>query len=463
MINTINTNVVGQGLIPEPTPDKELLGMSSDEATAWKKTVLRYWEEFAESKECDAQRRNNFYEIQQLAHRAVIESGDVFATMPYVEYPGSRSLLDLRIQLIEADCVTNPSPMEISSKKFDADKIFGGVEIGEYGEVVAYYVATKHPLSKRWSRTMTESVRIPAVGDVTGRRNILHLMRSMRPGQRRGVPALAPIVITIKQLDRYMKAELQSAIIQSLFSGYITSQMPEQTLGEFGSMYSDDDGRHPSQRFYEENGMVGMGAGTIGFMAPGDDIKFSSPTHPGAQFDPFVTSQLKMMGAALGLPFEMVVMMFSTSFSASRAAMNMATANFKTQRDWLTYDFCQPVYEEFMANIVAKGFIKAPGFFDNPILRRAYCLAKWSGPADLQIDAAKELQAYEKAIGLGAMTYSDVANKFGSDFRQNAQVLHEEQQIYDFAPWERNPLKVTTSQEKEGALDGGDETEGSSE
>jgi len=65
MINTINTNVVGQGLIPEPTPDTELLGMSREEAAAWKKNVLRYWEEFAESKDCDVQRRNNFYEIQQ--------------------------------------------------------------------------------------------------------------------------------------------------------------------------------------------------------------------------------------------------------------------------------------------------------------------------------------------------------------------------------------------------------------
>jgi len=451
MINTISTNVVGQGLIPTPTPDVELLGMSSVEADNWKKTVLRYWEDWAESKEADIHRRDNFYELQQLAHRAVLESGDVFAVLPYHTYPGSRSLLDLRVQLIEADCISDPTLSDNGRKQVKGD-IYGGVEIGDYGEVVAYHVATRHPLSKRnpirfnGEPLVREWVRIPAVGPETGRRNILHIMRSQRPGQRRGIPALAPIVESIKMLDRFLKAELQAALVQSLFTAAIKTSVPEASLGEFREMYSQsgDDRQTPSQKFYEENGMIEMGSGTIGFLAPNDDIVPVGVTHPSSGFGPFVDAVLKMIGGALGLPFEMVVMMFSTSFSASRAAMNMASANFKIQRDWMTWDFSQPIYEEFLANVVAKGYIKAPGFFTDPLKRRAYCSAKWAGPADLQIDPQKEYAAYQMAIGLGAMTYSDVAAKTGSDYRQNAAVLHEEQKIYDAQSWDRQPLKASS-------------------
>jgi capsid protein len=99
-----------------------------------------------------------------------------------------------------------------------------------------------------------------------------------------------------------------------------------------------------------------------------------------------MTSKMKEIGAATGVPPEMLEMTFSTSFSSSRAAMNMATANFRVLRDWFVYDFCQPIYEEFITNLVAKGYIDLPDYFINPLIKKSYTTAKWSGPADLQID-----------------------------------------------------------------------------
>jgi lambda family phage portal protein len=449
IINTMSTNVVGRGLIPEPTPDEEFLGMSDEDATRWKQSVQRYWEEFAETKDIDVRRRDNFYELQALVHRAVIESGDVFVTIPYVSYPGSRSLLDLRLQVIEADCVSNPAAMA----QYDPEKdIFGGVEVGEYGEVIAYYIATQHPLAHRKARVgakPAEWIRVPVIGEASGRRNILHIMRSTRPGQRRGTPFLAPVVEAVKVLDRYIKAELQAALVQSLFTAVIKTPVPEAAIGEWTNMMQDHLAsgnvgglESANQQFYQQHGLLEMGAGTVGFLAPGDDIEPVGVTRPASGFGPFVDSQLKFIGAALGLPFEMVVMMFTSSYSASRAAISMATADFKKQQDWLIYDFCQPVYDEFIANAVAKGYIKAPGFFKCPLKRRAYSQAKWSTPPILQLDPNKEADAYAKQIGLGIQTYSDIAAKHGTDYAQNVAVLHKEQKMWDDNPWDRQPLRA---------------------
>ena len=461
MINTINTNVVGPGLIPEPTPDAKTLGMTDEQADQWKSNVLQLWEAFAESKDADIRRRDNFYEIQQLVHRSVLESGDVFVALPHLDSPGRRSLVNLRIQVIEADCVCNPDKSEYDKLGIDSDNedIFGGVGVGLSGEIIAYYVAVKHPLEKRntlpKSRNYTKQAwqRIPVYGEETGRRNMLHIMRSLRPGQRRGVPALSPIVENVKILDRFIKAELQAALVQALFTAAVKTEMPDRAIGEWSPCANSD----PRQEFYEQHGMIQMGAGTIGFLAPGDDIVPVGVTHPSSGFGPFVDHILKTIGAALGLPFEMVVMMFSTTFSASRAAMNMFNANVRVQRDWLIYDFCQPVWEAFLENMVACGYVEAPGFFSDPLMRRAYCMAKWAGPADLQIDPKAEADGYAAALGLGAMTYSDIAAKYGADFAQNVVQLAREQGMIDNNKWDRTPLRTSDSRETEGNLDAEDE------
>lgn len=65
-------------------------------------------------------------------------------------------------------------------------------------------------------------------------------------------------------------------------------------------------------------------------------------------------------------------------------------------RAWFVADFCQPIYEEWLSEAVAKGRIKAPGFFTDPIIKDAYCSAEWTGPSAGQLDPTKEVEAAEK-------------------------------------------------------------------
>lgn len=459
LVNTITINVVGQGLIPEPVLDTEFLGMTPEQGMKWKRHVSRRWEMFAESSSCDIAGRSSFYELTQIVCRSVLESGDIFATLPYAGANHS-----LKIQLIEADCICDP--YNAAWHRDAIGDVFGGVEVGEFGEVIAYWVATRHPLAKRYptKRTtaapfQTEWIRVPVYGEESGRKNILHVMHSQRPGQRRGIPILAPVVESTKILDRYVKAELQAALVQSLFTAAIKTQLPEAAVGEWSAMaanWSDEEYLTPSQRFYEENGMLQMGAGTVGIMAPGDSIEAVGVTHPSGGFAPFTEAQIKMISVACGVPYEMATMFFQSSFSASKAAINMATAGFKVHRDWITYQFCQPIYEAFMAESVAAGFIEAPGFFSDPLLRRAYCSAKWAGPGKLSIDPQKELSADGQAIALGVTTRAEVAAEWnGSDFTQNVLILSEEQKFMAEHPWDTNPLNVNSSL----PVEGGESTE----
>lgn len=60
---------------------------------------------------------------------------------------------------------------------------------------------------------------------------------------------------------------------------------------------------------------------------------------------------------------------------------------------WFVNDFCQPIYELFMAEAVALGRINAPGFHADPLLREAWCGARWIGPVQGSLDPKKEAEA----------------------------------------------------------------------
>ena len=74
------------------------------------------------------------------------------------------------------------------------------------------------------------------------------------------------------------------------------------------------------------------------------------------------------------------------------------------RRQWFVRDFCDPVYELWMDEAVARGRITAPGFFSDPVIRAAYLGCEWIGPSQGQLDPIKEINAEVAAIREGITT-----------------------------------------------------------
>ena len=101
----------------------------------------------------------------------------------------------------------------------------------------------------------------------------------------------------------------------------------------------------------------------------------------------------KQIGAALEIPFELLNKSFTASYSASRAALLEAWKAFKMRRTWFANDFCQPIYEMWLSEAIARGRVKAPGFFNDPSIKKAWSRSEWIGPAQGMLDPVKEVNA----------------------------------------------------------------------
>lgn len=418
-LKTLRTNVVAGGLVPAPQIDAEYLGLTDDEAEELQGAIMREFSIWADSPTCDAERMDNFYQLQQLAFLSYLMSGDAIVLLPVKQQAGQP--YDLRIRLIEADRVCSPNGMDrltpCEVQGYKVHQIVQGVETDSDGMVVAYWICNRHPLSSTAYLTQPggiEWVRVEAYSKETGRRNVLHIMNRERPGQRRGVPILAPVLESLKQMGRYTEAEITAAVISAMFTVFVNSQNPSDGV-PFGEMLPPE-----MQIDHEDENSIELGPAAIVSLNPGEDVKFADPKHPSSGFDTFCDAVIKQIGAALEIPQEILFKQFCTSYSAARGALNEFWRTCAMQRDWFKDDFCKPIYEEWLAEAVAKSRVEAPGFFIDPAIKKAYCACAWSGPARTNLNPVQEIDAAIKRIDAGISTaQEETATMTGGDWNRN--------------------------------------------
>jgi lambda family phage portal protein len=388
VVNTNAAHVVGSGLACTPQLEAAYLGLTPEQARQWQADTQRRWRAWAESADCDLARQLNFYQVQDVALRGTLSRGDLFVVTPIVQRPAGRRLA---LQLIEADRCSNPHNGP------DTDTLTAGIEHdAATGEALRYHFAARHPgdLRRMIGQTWTT---VPARGGATGRRNVLHLYRQLRPGLRRGVPILAPVLEPIAQITRYTEAELQAAVVSGLYALFL--RMDPQAFQDL----FDDGGRQTLiERSSKWSGQVE--SGQVVNLLPGEEPVATNPGRPNAEFDPFVTSCMRQIGMAIGMPYEVLVMHYQSSYSAARAALLMAWRHFYGWRNWLATSLCQPVYELWLSDEVAAGRIAAPGFFSDSVVRAAWCSAQWVGDGPGSIDPEKEARAAAERWQLGITT-----------------------------------------------------------
>lgn len=424
-IKTNRTNIVGVGLMARPTVDRETLGLSEAEAKAWNRKTQREFELWAKSKHCDSAKINDFYEMQQITCLSWLMNGDAVALIRYSDKEAAFMPYGLRIHLIESDKVCSPysSGSYVNLQQYNpqnGNRIYNGVEIDGDGAVVAYHICNTYPNSsmqadKKWER-------VEAFGRRTGFPNVLMIYESERAEQYRGVPYLSPVIESLKQLTRYSEAEIMAAVINGFFTVFVTTEKNPSEM-PFGGIDEESD--------EEERGSdYRMGPGMINILAPGEDIKMADPARPNTNFDAFTTSYTKYIGAALEIPHELLLKQFGASYSASKAALEEAWKSFRMRRKWLVNDFCQPIYEIWLVEAIAKGRINAPGFYLDPAIRAAWCKCAWNGPSQGMLDPLKEINAATKRVALGVSTREIEAMEMnGGSFDDNATQLKHEAEL----------------------------------
>lgn len=404
-IETHVTHVVGSGLTLQSRIDADTLGLDDDAAAAWQSATERRWRLWACSTLCDAGDELTFAEQQDLALRTKLESGDTFVVLARIERVGWP--FTMALQVIEADRVCNPGFAA------DSSAMVAGIERSAAGAPVAVHICSQHPGAmiaigvQTWTRI--------ALRGGSGRRNVLHLKRKLRPGQARGVPELAPIIGTLKQMARYSDAEIDAAVNAAAQAVFV-----KMDPDSFAELFDDEAQNALISSASRWDGTLRSGSAVN--LLPGESIEAPALGRPNPNFDPFMSAFMRFVGIGLNIPHEVLSKSFQASYSASRAALLDAWRTFGVRRSQHASQLCQPVYEEWLADEVAAGAIAAPGFFADAAIRSAWCGSAWSGDGPGALDPLKEANAARVRLELGITTLADETVAYdGGDWEQNTR------------------------------------------
>ena len=113
--------------------------------------ALDIWQDWAESPDCDVTRTQPFAELEDLAYRSRLQSGDILFIRRFKERDGR--LLATCWQAVEADRLSNPN------WKADSEEIAGGVEFDSQGN------SPLHEEGRELHRLVAEALRRRIVGE----------------------------------------------------------------------------------------------------------------------------------------------------------------------------------------------------------------------------------------------------------------------------------------------------------
>jgi lambda family phage portal protein len=315
------------------------------------------------------------------------------------------------VRLLEADRVCNPdSSGDSESVETDSGgRIIDGVEIDKEGAVIRYHVASRSPLAGANSSELFWTP-IDAFGKETGYPNILHVMTFERPEQRRGVPFVAAEIEQLKQFTRYMNAELAANVVSSMLTAFITS---DEDDGKFGL----EDAVNDEEKVTDDELQLELAPGAIYNLPPGKKVETVNPLRSNAQFESFVNTCIMTIASSMGIPKEVLVKKYESNYTAARAALLDFWRTVRVYRTKFNTMFNQPVYEQWLSEAVAAGRIDAPGFFDDPAVRQAWCGCLWMGASMGHVDPIKEVTAATMRIANCITTAEQEASEYnGNNF-----------------------------------------------
>lgn len=334
------------------------------------------WKAWAETTSCDADGLLDFYGIQALAFRSMIESGECLIRLR-PRRPEDSLPVPMQLQLIEPDYLTEN--VGTAQGVQSGNTFHRGIEHDALGRRVAYHLYREHPGTSSVLSGTGETVRVPAS-------EIIHLFRRDRPGQDRGVSWMAPVIVRLRELGIYEDALLKRQQIANLFAGFITSDDPSSFESELEAEIPD------------------LQPGTMYLLSGGRQVTFNEP--PKAESDPaFRDACLRAVAAGLGITYESLTGNLSeVNFSSARMGAHEMGRNLDL---WLWTLFiprvCNGVFGWFKQMATASG------------VDLSDATAEWTPPSRTVVDPAKEFNALQTAVSSGFMSLPEAIRSQGYD------------------------------------------------
>lgn len=395
-VSVLVNNLVGTGIRPRAkTKDKDL--------NAKIDALFEEWQKF-----CDADGHTDFYGLQALAVRSMVEGGESF-TLKRPRRRSDRFPVPIQFQVLEADHLDQGKNGEYPG---GAGQVRYGIEYDGIGRRVAYWLFPDHPGDQNpiTGRSL-QSVRIEA-------KRVFHLFERQRT-QSRGVPWGTPSLRALRDVDDWQAAELVRKKTEACMVGIVFgADEAEQSIAP---TVEDADGNKIEQ----------FEPGLIAYARGGKDIKFNTPGTTAGVYE-WHSVMLHIIAAGWRIPYELLTGdLKQVNFSSSRVGLQEFRRMIEAlQWQMLIPMLCQPIWDAFCEAAYTDGKLPQPSI---PV--------EWSPPRFESVNPLQDATTDLMEVRAGFASPQQMIAKRGYDpnavlaeWTEFAKVLDDLKMVFDSDP-----------------------------
>lgn len=361
------------------------------------------WKEFSRLGGCTVDGKMSLVDLQSHVITGMARDGEVFLRI----VKGKFLRHGIALQIIEPDRVDE----EMNERYRNGNDVRMGVELNQYKAPVAYHVLLNHPGDYDYTTLAsgTKRVRIPAS-------EVMHIYRSERADQTRGVPWSTSAIPALKMLHGYREAELVAARTAASKMGFFTSPAGD---GYMADAYEEDGGQ--GSPIYEAS------PGTFAQLPAGVEFTPFDPSHPTSAFADFEKSILRGIAGGLGVSYTSLANdLEGTSYSSIRQGALEERDFYKTLHKFMVEHFLDPLYRVWLDHVVQFGYTSITGVgkyekFSNEFIFRARGF-QW-------VDPLKEINAAVVGLQNGILSHSDIAANYGRDADDTFAAIEQDKKL----------------------------------
>lgn len=387
---------------------------------AWNTLAENYFAEWG--KVADYRRRVSWQQQQRQDMIALFTDGETGAILT----------TSGQLQQVEAERIITPQDL-VSDKR-----ILDGVKLTDGGIPLGFYVSARNDSG------YADGVKTEFVDAA----DFVHFYDPLRIDQVRGIPMLASCLNDLRDLSDLQTSVLAKARIDSRNAWAIKTAEGPAKVNNLGAVRGGNAKDKPSDEVAYER----FDGHRNYYLRPGEDVQSLASNTPNPQYMDFCRMYAQKIGAAVGIPYQMLLLDFiGSNFAVSRFALMITYQRLEALQN-LVIRKSQRVWNWRIAKAIKDGDLP-PAPVDNRGFSEWYKV-EWSRPRHEWIDPQAQIAAEREGIQLCAETWTSTIKKRGRDveevFREKAAELKLLQEIgkefgvdpRDIADTAANPQRV---------------------
>lgn len=320
----------------------------------------------------------------------------------------ARNRFNFALQVIDVDRIDTTF-----NGQHGGNTVIMGVEVDSYRRPLALHLFAAHP--NDGTRTGRQRVRVDAS-------EVLHKFRIERAEQMRGIPWMAPGMLSMHHLGAFKLAALLAAEHGANHYGFFKQGIDAAPGPAIGVAETDGDAAVQ---------IAASQPGVYDTLPVGYEFQPHESKYPEAYFEPFVQTTLQRIASGWRVAYHSLANnLEGVSFSSIRSGTLEERDRWMADQEWFIGAFMEPVFQAWLQMALLSGAITMPNGSALPAAKIAkFSKHEWQPRRWEWVDPKTDMEAKILSVRAGLMAPQDLSAAMGYDFEDTLKAIKAAQEL----------------------------------